>query len=986
MNRHLRVLLIEDDKDDYVFIRNLLPEAGSTKFDLDWVETYEAGLEAICRSEHDVILLDYRLGERNGLELLREAAVRDCSGPVIFLTGQGDYEVDMLAMKAGAADYLVKAQLTSDLLERSIRYSMERKRTELELKRYRDHLEQLIEERTNQRNDIENELRSTRDELAKERSLLHSILTQLPAGIVVAEQTGRIILMNDRAAAILGHPDKLTTHMDQYSEYRTFYPDGRRYDPDQNPLRRSLEKGEVVMDEEITVIPPHGEETKVILSSSSPIRHSEGEVVAAVAIFQDITDRKKADEDLRRRELEYRALVENSPDVVMRLDRELRRIFANAALAKATGYPLTTFLGTTIYEPRSRDRHEYVSRMESACKKVFSTGEEDAIDFPYPTTGGLRHFHMRIVPEYTKDGQIETLLTISRDVTELRQMQEDLLRGKGELEIRVRARTAELLLANQTLEVEISERKVILEKLRKNEERYRELVENANSIILRMDPEGRITFFNEFAQSFFGYTEAEILGQNIIGTIVPRTDSTGRDLAAMIRGIIRNPVEYVHSENENIRKNGERVWVYWTNKALTDAAGHFNGVLCIGSDITERKNAEEALKLDELRLQALWELSRMSEASLEQISDFVLEQQIKVTKSKMGWLGFMNEDQTMLTLHVSSKTALEKCAVTSDKPVHFPLESAGMWADAVREQKTIIVNDYSAPHLNKKGLPEGHAPLLRFMASPILDGNRIVGVAAVANKDEGYDARDIRQHTLLLDGMWKLIERERAARALREAENFAAVGRALSGVAHDMKIPLVAIGGFSRLVQGHLSEDDPDRGKLEIILKETERLENMVKDMLDFSRPLVLEKIEVNLDNAVKESLQIVDSFAQDRRVSFSYEASRDFREIFLDPSRFKQALINVLINAIQASPEGERIFIRTQRKGTFLLIDVIDRGAGIPPEMRKEIFYPFITTKKEGTGLGLPIIKKIVEAHEGKVEILDSGGIGTTIRLSFPV
>ena len=90
-------------------------------------------------------------------------------------------------------------------------------------------------------------------------------------------------------------------------------------------------------------------------------------------------------------------------------------------------------------------------------------------------------------------------------------------------------------------------------------------------------------------------------------------------------------------------------------------------------------------------------------------------------------------------------------------------------------------------------------------------------------------------------------------------------------------------------------------------------------------------------------------------------------------------------INAVQATPEGERIVVRIQRKGPFALIDVVDRGPGIPPEKRKEMFNPFVTTKKGGTGLGLPIIKKIVEAHEGKVEILDHAGTGTTFRLSFP-
>jgi signal transduction histidine kinase len=272
------------------------------------------------------------------------------------------------------------------------------------------------------------------------------------------------------------------------------------------------------------------------------------------------------------------------------------------------------------------------------------------------------------------------------------------------------------------------------------------------------------------------------------------------------------------------------------------------------------------------------------------------------------------------------------------------------------------------------------------MVSPILEGGRVVGVAAVANKDEDYDARDVRQHTLLLDGMWKLIQREKAERALRESEGLAAIGRALSSVAHDMKTPLVAIGGFSRLVQGHLSEDSPDRRKLGIVLGETERLEKMVRDMLDFSRPLVLEKKNERLDHLVNESFVIVESTAQAKKITISYEFSPDLPEILVDPLRVRQALINVLMNAIQASPEDDEIIVRVRRKGSFLLVDIVDRGPGIPPAKRKEVFYPFITTKKGGTGLGLPIIKKIMEAHDGKAEILDNAGTGITFRMSFPL
>ncbi|MCX5713020.1 MAG: PAS domain S-box protein, partial [Candidatus Omnitrophica bacterium] len=116
-----------------------------------------------------------------------------------------------------------------------------------------------------------------------------------------------------------------------------------------------------------------------------------------------------------------------------------------------------------------------------------------------------------------------------------------------------------------------------------------------------MDVKGRITFFNEFAQNFFGYKEEEILGKNVIGTIVPLTDDSGQDLKAMIDDIMLNPKKYINNENENTLRCGKRAWISWTNKPIIDKDGRLQEVLSIGNDITRLKQTEtELLKAKEL--------------------------------------------------------------------------------------------------------------------------------------------------------------------------------------------------------------------------------------------------------------------------------------------------------------------------------------------------------------------------------------------------
>src|SRR5436309_2801931 len=139
----LRILLIDDDEDSFVTTRKLLSKALNRTCDVEWASTYEAGLRALRLGEHEVCLLDYRLGARDGLDLLREAVAEGSTATILMVTGQGTDRVDHVAMQAGAADFLVKEELTPSLLERSIRHAHERHRLLRALQRSNKDLEQL---------------------------------------------------------------------------------------------------------------------------------------------------------------------------------------------------------------------------------------------------------------------------------------------------------------------------------------------------------------------------------------------------------------------------------------------------------------------------------------------------------------------------------------------------------------------------------------------------------------------------------------------------------------------------------------------------------------------------------------------------------------------------------------------------------------------------------------------------------------------------
>jgi diguanylate cyclase (GGDEF)-like protein/PAS domain S-box-containing protein len=152
-------------------------------------------------------------------------------------------------------------------------------------------------------------------------------------------------------------------------------------------------------------------------------------------------------------------------------------------------------------------------------------------------------------------------------------------------------------------EVQALRREVAL--LRRHEAEERRIVQTINSIVLRWDPEGRVMFLNEYGLEFFGYRPEEIVGRSVLGTIVPATETSGRDLHDMIADLLRRPDSYVSNENENMRQNGERVWITWRNHPVFDERGQLQEIISTGIDTTERKRAEEALRGSEERFRGL---------------------------------------------------------------------------------------------------------------------------------------------------------------------------------------------------------------------------------------------------------------------------------------------------------------------------------------------------------------------------------------------
>ena len=290
--------------------------------------------------------------------------------------------------------------------------------------------------------------------------------------------------------------------------------------------------------------------------------------------------------------------------------------------------------------------------------------------------------------------------------------------------------------------------------LAESQARYRSLVENLNDVIFSLDAQGRVTYISPVVRSYGGAQPEQIIGQPFVALVHPEDQPVW--LAGFARVLAGRPEPH---EFRLLGKDGTIRYVLTSSRPLLDGAGVV-GLTGVMSDISERRRSEAESKLNTERMNALLQLNQMTGATLEAITGFAFEAAVRLTRSRLGYLAFMNEDETVMTMQLWTRGAVAECKVPG-MPRIFPVETTGLWGEAVRQRRPIVTNDYVASPW-KKGTPEGHVRLTRHMNLPIIVGGKIVLVAGVGNKPEDYDDADVRQLALLMEGLWHLIERERA--------------------------------------------------------------------------------------------------------------------------------------------------------------------------------------------------------------------------------
>ncbi len=526
------------------------------------------------------------------------------------------------------------------------------------------------------------------------------------------------------------------------------------------------------------------------------------------------------------------------------------------------------------------------------------------------------------------------------------------------------------------LKTEIHEREKAEEAIRKSEAKYRELVENANSIIIRLNTEGRITFFNEFAQTFFGFREDDIIGRAIVGSIIPPASQTGQDLSAEVQRIFLDPEAVPLFENEAMRQNGERVLIAWANRAIRDGAGQLVGCLWIGNDVTQTRQAER-------------EMSRMRLYFKSMIDSMP---SVLVGVDREGRVSQWNREAEKAT-GIPFEAARERNLADA-----FPLLQGkmDMVKQAIRLQAVRQAEKITWPQAEQQKYAD-------IMIYPLV-------------------SEDIQGAVIRVDDV---TARVRMEDTMVQTEKMLSVGGLAAGMAHEINNPL---SGMLQSAQNILRRVDPDLPRnrevaaecgtdlqhigcylekrgitrfIEGIRLSGERASTTVADMLNFSRRSDSRVVPTRMDELLEKTVALA---AHDydlhkkydfRQIQIRREFDDNLPEVACMPTEIEQVLLNLLRNASQAFraaeelPTAPQIILRLRRDGRFVRIEVEDNGPGMDEETRKRVFEPFFTTKEVGvgTGLGLSVSYFIITSHHGGTMSVETApGRGARFILHLPI
>ncbi|MCT7959907.1 PAS domain S-box protein [Laspinema sp. D1] len=794
-----------------------------------------------------------------------------------------------------------------------------------------------------------------------------------------------------------------------------------------------------------------------------------------IGVCMDITERKQIEQELYRREQEFKALAENAPDIIARMDSEGRYQYVNQAIEQVTGISQTAFIGKTFSELGFPE--EIDALWKQSVSEVLATAQEGIVEGYLPTPKGTRYYQSRLVPEQAIDGSLDHAICISRDITDLKQTQEALRETNQTLKALIQAcplavmvldptgnvkmwnRSAEKILGWTEAEAigcqfpgipsekreelqenisatlagnplmgaetrrltkvgreidvaiwtaplrdakgnvtylsilaDISDRKQAEEALRESEERFRTLVNSMDDIVFTLDHQGRHTA--------------------IFGRWFERTQILPEDFLGKSAGDLFGPqAAEIHNNANQKALTGESViyeWSFQTDAGtqycqtslspLRDRQGRVTGIVGVGRDITERQQAEQ-------RQYFLAEVSSVLASSLDYPTTLKSLANLVVPTIADYCVIYIVEDAGQIAGLAMAHTDPGKEALLRQMEQYYPLDlnhDDGI-VQVVSSGKPILIPELTDEMRVAAARDPEHLRLMRELGCvsctivPLVARGRTLGAISfnIASLGRRYKPDDLMLAEELARRAGFAIDNARLYRESQEANRMK--DEFLAIVSHELRTPLNAMLGWAQLLRTRKFDEATTERALETIERNARVQTQLIEDLLDVSRILrgkvALSLEPVDLSVAIATAIESLRPSAEAKQIQLIQTVKKSVGVVSGDINRIQQVVWNLLSNAIKFTPSEGRVEVLLRRSRNFAILEVADTGMGIAPEFLPFVFERFrqadstTTRSYGGLGLGLAIVRHLLEMHGGSIRAYSEGiGKGATFTVTLPL
>lgn len=756
------------------------------------------------------------------------------------------------------------------------------------------------------------------------RLQLEAIIRAIPTALLVIEKKdSKVIFANDKATKLFGidlNGFEVPIQTETLGKIMTL--EGQQYPFEQRPIWRALLKGQEVQDEFI-IQRPDGSR-RVVSATARPITVDDGGmIIAAVAVYEDITERKVFEESLAEERQTLSAVIESTETMIAFLDLDFNFVVVNNAYAKGSGYSVDGLIGKNHFKlfPDSENQAIF-ERVRDTGKPVLFL--DKPFEFANQPNRGVTYWDWTLTPAKDEAGNgIGLVLTL----------------------------------------METTQRKKAVDALHKSEERFRLVAEAANVLVYELEVDNNKSTIIR-GEEVLGYRKGEIptTVEWWFAQVHPEDKSSTK---IKLQNAIETCTD-VLLEYRMKRKQGDYIFVHDRIKVLCSEQGRATRLVGGIRDVTERKKTEETVKEYTKRLELAQHVARLGSWEF-----YVREDRAVWSKELFHMFNRKPEENAPNITEYSKLIHPDDLKDVADRMQRFIAKG---------KLGETISFDYRIPQ------PDGLVRYLhteRMIISVDSNGKseHIIGIEQdITGRKKAQE--QLEQYAKQMEEL-----ANQRAKKLQDAERLATIGETAGMVGHDIRNPLQAITGDIYLLKGGLNELPDGEAKrsmledLDAVEQNLFYIDKIVGDLQDYTRPLNPKVVATDMEKLIKSQIS---SFVP-KTIKSTLKIEPEAQKLMTDPGILKRVIMNLLTNAVQAMKVGGKLTVTAKKDVKFYVLSVEDTGVGIPDNIKSKLFTPMFTTKSKGQGFGLPVIKRMTEALGGTVTFESEEGKGTKFSIKLP-